>query len=142
MLPDEIAHQRTALGENLIDVPIGPFHRIEYLPDVLVGYLLMKQIAHRVHEDELRTPPMQRLLYTLRPQGQVETGFERMALDPAKTLGKPFGVAMIASGADLRAARNRVPGAVRPLDGAFQRHKVLFRISREVSDCVRFRWTQ
>ena len=62
---------------------------------------------------------MQRLLYTLRPQGQVETGFERIALDPTKTLGKPFGVAMIASGANLRAARNGVPGAVRPLDGAF-----------------------
>ena len=45
----------------------------------------------------------------LQVQGQVETRLEGMAPDPAKTLGKPFGAAVIASGAELRGARNRVP---------------------------------
>ena len=58
MLFDEIAHQRTALGENLIDVPVGSFHRIEYPPDILVGYLLMEKVAHRIDKDELRAPPV------------------------------------------------------------------------------------
>ena len=46
-----------------------------------------------------------------------------MSFDAAEALGKALGIAMVATGADLCAAGNGVPGAVGPLDGAFVRHE-------------------
>ena len=57
-LMDKIAHQRTALGQHLIDVPIRLLHCIKYTMDVLSWYVLMEQVAHRIDKDELRTPPV------------------------------------------------------------------------------------
>ena len=50
---DETAHQGTALGKHLIDVPIGVLHGVEYALDVLGGNVLVEEIAHRIDEDEL-----------------------------------------------------------------------------------------
>ena len=56
-------------------------------------------------------------------KGQIKVGRKRVSLDAAETLGKALGIAMVATGADLRAAGDRVPSAVSPLDGAFARHE-------------------
>src|SRR5262249_17759647 len=42
-----------SLGEYLEGMPVCPFHRVEYLSDVVIWYLTMKHIAHRIHEKTL-----------------------------------------------------------------------------------------
>ena len=120
---DETAHQGAALGEHLVDVPIGAFHGVEYALDVLRGNVLVEEIAHRVDEDELRTPPVCGLFEAVGAKGQIKAGLERVPLDASEALGKALGIAMVATGADLCAAGNGVPGAVGPLDSAFARHE-------------------
>lgn len=88
----------------------------------LAGYQL-EEIAHRIDEDELWTPPLHGLFETLGAKGQVEARLERVSLDATKTLRKALGLAMVATGANLRAASDRVPSAVSPLDSAFARHE-------------------
>ena len=122
-LLDEAAHQRTALGKHLIDMPIGALHGVEYALDVLGGNILVEEIAHRIDEDELWTPPLHGLFEAFGAKGQVEARLERVSLDATKTLRKALGIAMVATGANLRAAGDRVPSAVSPLDGAFARHE-------------------
>jgi hypothetical protein len=84
--------------------------------DVGVGNALLKEIAHRIHEYEFRRAPRERLRQLLGNQLQVEALLVRMALDPAKPLGKRLGVAVFTTGADLCAAAHGVPGCVRPFD--------------------------
>jgi len=45
-----------------------------------------------------------------------------MSLDAAKPLRKRLGIAVLASGADLDAAADGVPGRVGPLDMGVERH--------------------
>ena len=122
-LLDETAHQRTTLGKDLIDVPIGALHGVEYALNVLGGNVLVEEIAHRIDEDELWTPPLHGLFEAFGAKGQIEARLERVSFDAAKTLGKALGIAMVATGANLRAASDRVPSAVSPLDSAFTRHE-------------------
>ena len=49
-------------------------------------------------------------------KAQVETLLVRMSGDAPEPLGERLGVAMGASGADLGAAPDGVPGGVRPFD--------------------------
>ena len=71
-LLNETAHQRTALGKHLIDMPIGALHRVEYALDVLGGNVLVEEIAHRIDEYELRMPPVYRLFEALGAKGQIK----------------------------------------------------------------------
>jgi hypothetical protein len=48
--------------------------------------------------------------------------FIRMTLDPAKPLRESLGVAVLASGADFRAAADGIPGGVGPFDVRIQGH--------------------
>lgn len=97
-------------------MPGRGFHRIEHAPNEFAWNLLVKQIAHRIHENHARGTPAERLLQTLGSKCEVKAGFERMSGRPAKTLGKTFSVAMIATGTDLGAPGDRVPSCVGPLD--------------------------
>ena len=124
---DETAHQRATLGKHLIDVPIGALHCVEYALDVLDGNVLVKKIAHRIDEDELWTQPVYGLFEALGAKSQIKAWLERVSLDAAETLGKALGIAMVATGANFRAAGNWVPSAVSPLDSAFARHKTPLR---------------
>src|SRR5258708_37873828 len=112
-IPD---HERTALGQDLICVPVGSFHRIEHGIDKWSGHFFMKEVTHRVDEDAPWLSPTQRLSQPLSTQFQVKTIFERMTGDTSKALGEAFGVAKIAAAADLRATRNRIPRCVSPFD--------------------------
>jgi hypothetical protein len=56
----------------------------------------------------------------------------RMPLDPAKAFSKRLSVAMLAAGADLGAAADRVPGRVGPFDVGVLAHE-LFTISLSIS---------
>src|ERR1700752_3867923 len=47
---------------------------------------------------------------------------EGVALEAAKALGKPLGVAILAACADFRAARYRVPRRVRPFNCRVESH--------------------
>ena len=127
-LTDETAHQRTALGEDLIDVPVRALHRVEYAMDELDGNIFMEKITHRIDEDELWVPPARRVLKSFGTQRQIKASLESMSLDIAKAFGKALGIAVVTTGTDLRATGDRVPGAVGPLDSAFVRHvSFLFR---------------
>ena len=89
-------------------MPIGALHRVEYALNVLGGNILVEEIAHRIDEDELWTPPLHGLFEAFGAKGQVEARLERVSLDATKTLRKALGIAMVTTGANLRAAGNRL----------------------------------
>lgn len=66
-------HPGAALGEDLKAVPMRSFHCFKDSIDEWKRYLLVKEIAHRVYEDQPRTPPPERLLEPLGAQRQIET---------------------------------------------------------------------
>src|SRR5262249_44804875 len=107
---DEFLQQRAALREDLIDVPVGALHGVEDLGDMRFRHRLMEKIAHRVDEYHPGLFPIERLREALGPDGEIEAVLERMTRDTAEAFGKTGGVAVIASGADLGAAGDRVPG--------------------------------
>ena len=76
----------------------------------------------RIDEDELWVPPAQGVLESFGTQRQIKSSFKGVSFDVAKAFGKPLGIAVVATGADLGAAGDRVPGAVGPFDSAFKRH--------------------
>lgn len=82
----ERAHKTAALGEHLKLMPVRPLHRVKDMINKMAGYLLLKQIAHRVHENHPGASPEQRLVQPLRTQGQVKAGFKRVARNAAKAL--------------------------------------------------------
>jgi hypothetical protein len=60
----------------------------------------VEEIAHRVNEDEPRSPPALRLLHALGAKREIEAGLEGVAGDAAKTLREALGVAAITAGAE------------------------------------------
>ena len=92
--------------------------------DVLVGYALVKQIAHGIHEHKLRGAPQKRLSQLLRNKSKIETVFIWMPLHSPETLGECLRIAVLATGADLRAATNWIPGGVGPFDFRVARQEV------------------
>ena len=47
-----------------------------------------------------------------------------MTLNPAKAFGESLGIAMLATGTDLGAAANRIPGGVGPFDFGIIRQEI------------------
>src|SRR5712691_6987657 len=105
-----------ALGEHLIGMPVCKPHRRSHLLDIRKRHAFVEQITHRVDEYHLRLAPAQGFTKLLRNETQIEAFLEGMSFYSAETLGEPFRVAMLTTGTDLRAAANRVPGCVGPLD--------------------------
>src|SRR5690348_5508813 len=77
---------------------------------------MLKQVAHRVDEDQLRHPPGEWFRQLFWHEAQIEALFVRMPFHTAEALGEGFGIAVLTSRADLRAAANGIPGSVGPLD--------------------------
>lgn len=117
-----VAHQRTALGQYLKDVPVGLLHCIEDLIDEYERHLLVKQVAHRVDENHPRAEPLERLLQPLGPQRQIEPSGERMPWHAAEAFREARSIAVVATARDLRAPGYRIPRRVRPLYRALVRH--------------------
>src|SRR5258706_9311601 len=70
--PQEVAHQRRTLRQDLKGVPVRLLHRVKDAPDELLRHVFVEEIAHRIDEDHARTAPAQRLIKALRSQCQIE----------------------------------------------------------------------
>ena len=105
-----------SLGQDLILVLVREIHDAENVVNVFRWNPVVKEIAHRVDEDPLRLLPAKRLLQFFGDEAEVEALLKWMSLYSAEAFRKSFGVAVLATGADLRAAANRIPGRVGPLD--------------------------
>jgi hypothetical protein len=115
-VPDIVAHERAALGQHLVDMPVRLLHRIEHLVDELTVDVLVEQVAHRVHEDHPRLLPERGLFQSRRPERQVESLLVGMSWNAPPTLSEAFGVAVVTARTDLGAARHRVPRRIRPFN--------------------------
>ncbi len=60
-------HERTALGEYLIDMPVSDFHCVKDAVHETPVDILVKQVTHRVYEDHPRLLPLDRLLKAFWP---------------------------------------------------------------------------
>ena len=116
------------------------FHRVTHAPNKFLRHLLVKQVAHRVHEDHSWFSPSERLIEALGPQRQIESVFKWMAGRPAKTLGEAFSVTVIAACADLCAASDWVPRRIRPLDSRAACHLRLQREADKLYTHSRIEW--
>jgi len=121
-LVDVAAHEGTAFGQHLESVPMRFFHGVENLVDIVGRNVLVEQVAHGVDEDHLRLADRKGLFQAAGPKRKIETRFERVIGHASEAFGKPFGIAVVAAGADLGAARYRVPRHVGPFDGGILRH--------------------
>src|SRR5580704_10656728 len=97
-------------------MPVGLLHRLKDLVNEGTRHLFVEQVAHRVHEDHPRTRPLQWLVQSLGPEGEIEPSRKRMTWDPPKSLGEACSIAVVAAARDLRASGNRIPRCIRPLD--------------------------
>lgn len=98
-------------------MPMCLLHCVEDVIDKRLRDLFVKEVAHGIHENALRLLPGERLEQALGPQCEIEPAFEWMSHDSAEALRKPFRIAIVAAGADLRAAGYGIPSRVGPLDG-------------------------
>src|SRR5262245_51005188 len=97
-------------------MPVATAHHIHNTGDVILRYVLVKQVTHRIDENPLRLSPSQRVVELLRHQPQVEALFVRVPGHAAKPLGKRLGVTPRAAWRDLRAPAHGIPGSVGPFD--------------------------
>jgi hypothetical protein len=97
-------------------MPFGRDHHAADCFDISVGNAGLEEIAHRIHKHELWRAPEEGFGQFLRDQTQVEPLLVGMPLHAAKPLRECLGVAMLAAGADFRAAADRVPGRVGPFN--------------------------
>ena len=113
---------------QLKDAKFGkcPFVEGPLMFDVTVRHAVVEQVAHRVDENLLGPGPADRVPDLLLHETEVEAKLERMIWDSAKSFGKGFGVAVRATGADLRATAHRVLGCVRPFDFGVVTHDPSF----------------
>ena len=102
---DLVRHAVRSLGEHLVHMPIGNQHHIPYLTEIIVGYLAVKEITHRVHEYLGRCLPLDRVPDLMRAQRHAEPVGER---DATHSLRNALGVAMVAARGDLGASSNRI----------------------------------
>lgn len=121
---EERSHPVRALGEHLIDMPVGLQHHGSDRCNIGVRNALVKQIAHGIHEDHARRSPAQGFIQLLGDEPKVEPLLERMTGDAAKAFCERFGVTVGTSGANLRAASNGIPGRIRPLDLRVVTHRM------------------
>jgi hypothetical protein len=87
------------------------FHSLENSEDKSVRHLRVEQVAHGVYENTFWVAPMKRVI---QPVFKAPNIGERSPFP--KALRNPFGVAVGAPCADLRASGYRVPDFGRPFD--------------------------
>src|SRR5579872_3488485 len=96
-------------------MPPRELHNADDADDVIIWHALVKQIAHRVHENSLRLAPEQRLSHLFRDQAQIESLLIWVAWNSTEALRESLRVAMGTTGGDLGTTPDGVPGRVRPL---------------------------
>ena len=101
------------LGEHLKRVPGRAVHHVEYGLDETGRRRLVKQIGHGVDEYEARFLPSQGFIERGLVGGEGEPVLVLLDSHTLEPFRHSLGVAVLASGADLRAAGHRVPGSSR-----------------------------
>ncbi len=114
-LGSEFRQPLRPLREDLERMPRGLFHGAENPSDEAEGNLLVEKVAHAVHEDRPGLLPSHGKVKTLRPEPKIKPLFEVVTGNSTPTLCKDLGIATLATRADLRAARHRIPGRIGPL---------------------------
>ena len=104
------------LSQNLESVPIGSTHNIEDSLNEFNWNVLVEEVAHRVDEYSLRLSPAKRQFNHVRLEGQCEAFSVVRLTHGLEPLGHSLRIAEFTSGADLIAARDRVPCRLRPFD--------------------------
>jgi hypothetical protein len=90
-----------SFGEDLKFVPMGASHDIEYLCDVVWGYLTVEKIAHAVHKHAARLLPAQGEFEHTRLQREFKTVPVVFLSHGLQAMGEAFSVTELAAGADL-----------------------------------------
>ena len=126
-----------SFGQHLVSVLRRRADDIEHVRYEVERHLGVEQVAHRVHEHDLRCSPPQWLLQCTRMDGDTEAGPGRPRVAVVLVL---FGahrfesfcqrerVAVVTARSDAVAAGDRVPGDLGPLDRATGRHSPTFHI--------------
>lgn len=112
----QFAQSLVALGEDLKQMPVSLSHDLSNATDVVGWNAIVKEVAHRVDENLPRATPVQWLLKLFGHQSEVEALLEGVSRHAAEALREHLRVAELAARAHLRAAANRVPRRVRPLN--------------------------
>lgn len=86
-------------------MPVGGQHDLTDLRDVVVGNLIVEQVAHGVDENLLWLRPAQRIRQVFRHQAKVEALLISMAGNSPPSLGEGFGVAVLQPGLILSQPR-------------------------------------
>jgi len=103
-------------------MPISPAHDIKSSEDEFHRHSLVQEIAHGVYEDGLRLLPLERQLQGACVEGKFEAIRVVRLTHGLESQRHPLRIAVLASGADLRAPRERVPSGLRPLNCGVRRH--------------------
>src|SRR2546426_12503645 len=123
----EHAQAGAAFRQNLETMPMRLLHRGEDARHEGFRDRIVEQITETVHEHAPGLPPMKRLLKSiLMLYDRNRTSNESATGDPERR--RAFDVAMRAARRHLRAASDRIPCRVRPLNTGFCAHERLLRI--------------
>jgi hypothetical protein len=97
-------------------MPVGLDHNLDHVFDVFVRDFWLEKVAHAVDEHGAGARPVEGLGKFLWYEAEVESLLIWMSWDSAESLRKRLGIAMLAAGAYLCAAPERIPRGVSPFD--------------------------
>src|SRR5512133_78962 len=123
--PEPLRHSLRALRQNLEKMLRACCRHTEHSSDLLVRYVIMEEVRHRVHEHAARLFPVQWCGQHLgdepsyiRPMPVTDKALVRHAI-AAETRRHSLGIAVTAAIGNLRASAHWVPHFVGPVDGSF-----------------------
>lgn len=111
-----------AFGQDLVRVPVGLKHNVHDGVDVVVWNGVLEEITHAIDEDGFRRCPPEWLNKLFGNKAGSKPKFIGVSRDTTKPLSEGFGVAVLATGADLLTPANGVPRSLGPFDFELQAH--------------------
>jgi len=97
-------------------------HRREDSLDERKWNVIVKEVAHRIHEHDPRLAPAARNVQQIRMQRHLKAVTVAIAAHGLQALRHPFGVTVSATFADLGAPGDRIPSHFGPFDVGSRRH--------------------
>ena len=119
---DEVARMSDCASSIFDRCASRPVHRVEHASYEILGTPCEKGRSSSLRISFAAGAIAPVVAQTFRAQHEVESLFEGMTLHTAEAFGEPLRVAVITTGGYLRAARDRVPGAISPLDRRVECH--------------------
>src|SRR3989338_952437 len=120
--PVELAQIIRALRKDLKLVPIGAAYDVKHLKEIGYRHVLVKQVTHRVDEDTLRFPPLQRKVQHVGLKRQLEAITVIPLPHSLQTLCNAFGITVLTAGTDFDTSCDRIPGGLRPFNRGIRAH--------------------